>query len=151
MISDYNESLPLNQEQQERMGDVLEENLIGIGVENALVIDTAGNIIVNNSNGNCEHDLSSLATLASSNYAAMNAMAKIIGEEEFPLHFYKGKNENTHFSKINNQFLLITLFSVEVSLGLLSMKIAESAEKIRCIIREWKKGTLNRPQPAQAV
>ncbi|QTA86726.1 roadblock/LC7 domain-containing protein [Desulfonema magnum] len=120
----------LGQEQLERIEHILTEDLIKSGVHSALLIDMAGNIIAKCDNGNCEHDLYSLAALASANFAAVDTMAKIVGEEEFSLLFHKGESESIHFSKVNIEFLLITIFGKEVSLGLLRLKVAEAVEKI---------------------
>ena len=77
------------------------------------------------------HGVYSLAALAAGNFGAVNAMAKIVGEDEFSLLFHKGQDENLHFSKVNNELLLITVFGNDVSLGFLRLKIAESIERIR--------------------
>jgi predicted regulator of Ras-like GTPase activity (Roadblock/LC7/MglB family) len=61
-------------------------------------------------------------------------MAKIIGEGEFSLLFHKGKKENIHFNKIITEFLLITIFSNDISLGFLRLKVNEAAEKIKKIL-----------------
>jgi len=121
----------LGQEELEKIEGVLEEDLIKSGVHSVLLIDMAGNIIAQRDNGNCEHDLYSLAALASANFAAVDTMAKIVGEEEFSLLFHKGERENIHFSKVSNEFLLITIFGKEVSLGLLRLKVAEAVEKVK--------------------
>ncbi len=128
-VTDYT----LGQEQLERIESVLSDDLIKSGVHSALLIDMAGNIIAKCDNGNCQHDLYSLAALASANFAAVDTMAKIVGEEEFSLLFHKGENENIHFSKVNIEFLLITIFGKEVSLGLLRLKVAEAVEKINSV------------------
>lgn len=128
-VSDYT----LAQDQLERIEDVLTDDLIKSGVHSALLIDMAGNIIARCDNGQCQHDLYSLAALASANFAAVDTMAKIVGEEEFSLLFHKGENENIHFSKVNIEFLLITIFGKEVSLGLLRLKVAEAVEKINSV------------------
>lgn len=131
MGSDYDVTdYTLGQEQLERIENVLADDLIASGVHSVLLIDMAGNIIAKCDNGQCQHDLYSLAALASANFAAVDTMAKIVGEEEFSLLFHKGENENIHFSKVNNEFLLITIFGKEVSLGLLRLKVAEAVEKI---------------------
>ncbi len=125
----------LSQEELERIENVLDQDLVKSGVHSALLIDMAGNIIAQRDNGRCEHDLYSLAALASANFAAVDTMAKIVGEEEFSLLFHKGENENIHFSKVDNDFLLITIFGKEVSLGLLRLKVAEAVDKIHKV---WK-------------
>lgn len=120
-----------DQEQLEKAEAVLEEDLIESGVNIALVVDMAGHIVANAHSAGCSHDVYSLAALAAGNFGAVNAMAKIVGEEEFSLLFHKGQDENLHFSKINEELLLITTFGNDVSLGFLRLKIAEAIERIR--------------------
>jgi predicted regulator of Ras-like GTPase activity (Roadblock/LC7/MglB family) len=74
-----------------------------------------------------------LAALAAGNFGAVSAMAKIIGEEEFSLLFHKGHKESIHFSKVLADFLLVTIFGKEVSLGFLRLKVSEAIERIKMI------------------
>ncbi|MFA7464584.1 MAG: roadblock/LC7 domain-containing protein, partial [Syntrophales bacterium] len=90
-----------------------------------MLIDTAGNIIAVVNNGSDIRDVYSLAALAAANFGAMNSMAKIVGEDEFSLLFHKGRTENIHLSKVNRDFLLINIFTNQLSLGFLRMKVAE--------------------------
>ncbi len=110
---------------------ILQKDLIKNGVHSVLLIDMAGNIIANSDNGNCDHDVYSLAALASANFAAVDTMAKIVGEDEFSLLFHKGEQESIHFSKVQSEFLLISIFGKSTSLGLLRLKVAEAIEKIK--------------------
>jgi predicted regulator of Ras-like GTPase activity (Roadblock/LC7/MglB family) len=121
----------LGQEQLEKIESILEEDLIEAGVHSVLLIDMAGNIIAKCDDGQSNHDLYSLAALASANFAAVDTMAKILGEEEFSLLFHKGERENIHFSKVHSEFLLITIFGKDVALGLLRLKVADAVEKIK--------------------
>jgi predicted regulator of Ras-like GTPase activity (Roadblock/LC7/MglB family) len=125
----------LGQEQLDRIEHILQDDLVESGVHSVLLIDMAGNIIAKGDNGNCEHDVYSLAALASANFAAVDTMAKIVGEDEFSLLFHKGEKESIHFSKVQNDFLLISIFGKQVSLGLLRLKVAEAVEKIKEV---WK-------------
>ena len=77
-----------------------------------------------------KHDIYSLAALAAGNFGAVSTMAKLIGEEEFSLLFHKGQKEHIHFSKVTGDFLLITIFGKEISLGFLRLKVAEAMEKL---------------------
>jgi len=128
--SDYDDDLTIDQDQLDNIETILADDLVASGVHSTLLIDMAGNIIAQSDNGNCEHDLYSLAALASANFAAVDTMAKIVGEEEFSLLFHKGESENIHFSKVNAGLLLITIFGKEVALGLLRLKVAEAIQKI---------------------
>ncbi len=94
----------------------------------------AGNVIANLNDGEIKHDIYSLAALAAGNFGAVSSMAKIIGEDEFSLLFHKGEKENIHFSKVSNDFLLITIFGKELSLGFLRLKVSEAIEKIERLL-----------------
>ena len=118
------------QEQIDRIEDILTKELIASGVRCVLLINMAGNIIAKSDNGETRHDDSSLAALAAGNVGAVDAMAKLVGEDEFSLLFHKGKTESLHFSKISDEFLMITIFGNEISLGLLRLKVSETITKI---------------------
>ncbi len=122
-----------DQEQLEKTEEILDEDLVKSGVNIALVVDMAGHIIANSRDEDCRHDVYSLAALAAGNFGAVNAMAKLVGEDEFSLLFHKGQDENLHFSKVNDELLLITTFGNDVSLGFLRLKIAEAIERIRSL------------------
>ncbi len=120
-----------DQEQLDKTESILEKDLVSSGVKIALVVDMAGHIIANSRSDDCSHDVYSLAALAAGNFGAVNAMAQIVGEDEFSLLFHKGQDENLHFSKVTEEILLITTFGNDISLGFLRLKIAEAIEKIR--------------------
>jgi predicted regulator of Ras-like GTPase activity (Roadblock/LC7/MglB family) len=124
----------LGQEQLDGIENVLEQDLIDLGVHCVFLIEMAGNIIANLDNGEVDHDIYSLAALAAGNFGAVSSMAKIIGEDEFSILFHKGKKENIHFSKVMSDFLLITIFGNEVSLGFLRLKVSESIEKLTSLL-----------------
>ncbi|NNF97792.1 MAG: roadblock/LC7 domain-containing protein [Desulfobacteraceae bacterium] len=110
-----------------------------MGVTCVLLIDMAGNIIANIDNGKRKHDIYSLAALAAGNFGAVSAMAKIIGEDEFSLLFHKGKKENIHFSRVSDEFLLVSIFGNQVSLGFLRLKVAETIKTIKDLLKTAKK------------
>ena len=127
-------TLDLDKKQFESIEAILSEELIELGVRCVLLIDLAGNIIVNLDDGDLEHDIYSLAALAAGNFGAVSAMAKIVGEEDFSLLFHKGESESIHFSKIDNELLLVTIFGKDVSLGFLRLKVTEATKKINEIL-----------------
>ncbi len=124
----------LGQEELEVIEEVLQEDLIDLGVNCVFLIDMAGNVIANLDNGQMEHDIYSLAALAAGNFGAVSEMAKIIGEDEFSLLFHKGEKESIHFSKVMADFLLVTIFGKETSLGFLRLKVAEAVGKIKKLL-----------------
>jgi predicted regulator of Ras-like GTPase activity (Roadblock/LC7/MglB family) len=124
----------LEQRQIEEIEQILSKSLIDLGVHSVILIDMAGNIVVDQDSGDSDHDIYSLAALAAGNYGAMNAMANIVGEDEFSLLFHKGETANIHFSKILSDYLLVSIFGKEVSLGFLRLKVAEVVTKIENLL-----------------
>ena len=124
----------VSQEQLEQIDAILSEKLIKLGVDCVIIIDMAGNIITAKDNGESKYDVYSFAALAAGNFATVDAMAKLVGEQEFSLLFHKGKKENIHFNKIIMDFLLITIFGNDTSLGFLRLKVAEAVDKLSKIL-----------------
>jgi predicted regulator of Ras-like GTPase activity (Roadblock/LC7/MglB family) len=124
----------LGQEQLDSIEEILQQDLVDIGVHSVFLIDMAGNVIANLDNGNFNHDIYSLAALAAGNFGAISQMASIIGEKEFSLLFHKGEKEHIHFNKVMHDFLLITIFGKDLSLGFLRLKASEAIKKINEIL-----------------
>jgi predicted regulator of Ras-like GTPase activity (Roadblock/LC7/MglB family) len=121
----------VSQEQLEKIDEILSEQLIKIGVDCVIIIDMAGNIITAKDNGTSRYDVYSFAALAAGNFATVDAMAKLVGEQEFSLLFHKGTDCNIHFSKIDEELLLITMFGKHISLGFLRLNVVKALEQIR--------------------
>jgi predicted regulator of Ras-like GTPase activity (Roadblock/LC7/MglB family) len=120
----------LDQHVLDSIDDILEKELVSIGIQCVFLIDLAGNIISSIDDENNPHDIYSLAALAAGNFGAVNEMAKLIGESDFSLLFHKGERESIHFSKVLEDFLLISIFSKDVSLGFVRLKVHEGIGKI---------------------
>lgn len=121
----------VSQEQLEKIDQIIIAKLIDLGVDCAIIIDMAGNIITAKDNGESKYDVYSFAALAAGNFATVDAMAKLVGEQEFSLLFHKGQDSNIHFSKIDDELLLISMFGREISLGFLRLNVVEAIEQIR--------------------
>ncbi len=124
----------ISQEQLDEIDSLLLDALIGIGVHSAIVVDVAGNVIAEHDDGGQSSiDVHAFAALAAGNFAAVDAMAQLVGEQEFSLHFHKGETESINFSKVNDDILLITIFGNDVSLGFLRLKTTEVINSIKKI------------------
>lgn len=97
------------------------------GISSILVIDNAGTLIVN-IGSRIDLDAISLAAVAAANFAATEQIARLIGERDFLLLFYKGHTESFHFSRVGTDYIIVTIFNNSLSLGLLRLKIAEVAQ-----------------------
>ena len=123
-----------HQEQIDRIEDILQRDLKKQDIHFVLLIDLAGHIIARCDNGNKGYDVYAMAALAAGNYAAVKAMATIVGEDDFSMMFHKGKKENIHFSRVGDKFLLITIFGNTMSLGLLRLNVSEAINKIKKVL-----------------
>lgn len=115
--------------------NLLEDTLIQAGVRTALLIDSAGNIIVNVSREGCagEFDAMSLAALTAASLAATTQIAQILGEEDFSILFHKGENTNIHFSRTGDNLILVSIFDQNVSLGLVRCRVQELSGALNTI------------------
>ena len=113
----------LSHEALEDITVVLDKDLLRAGADCALIVDRAGYVIVNRGDPS-NLDIVALAALSAANYGATEEIAKLIGEQDFSLLFHKGKNENVHYTKVGDDYFLITLFGKDVSLGLIRMRTA---------------------------
>jgi len=123
-----------DQSQLDAIDNAIITNLIDSGLDYVIFMDMAGNTIAKHSSGKSRLDSTAFAALAAGNFAAVDAMAKLVGEPEFSLHFHKGEKSSIHFSKVNEETLLITMFNREISLGLVRLKVAETVKEILHIL-----------------
>lgn len=123
----------VSQEQLEQMDHIITTKLVDLGVDCVVIIDMAGNIITAKDSGVSKYDVYSFAALAAGNFATVDAMAKLVGEQEFSLLFHKGQDSNIHFSKIDDELLLISMFGKEISLGFLRLNVIDVIEQIKAL------------------
>lgn len=123
----------VSQEQLEKIDEIITAKLIDLGVDCVIIIDMAGNIITAKDTSDNKYDVYSFAALAAGNFATVDAMAKLVGEQEFSLLFHKGQDSNIHFSKIDDELLLISMFGKGISLGFLRLNVVDAIEQIRAL------------------
>lgn len=123
-------------EQLDAIDKVIKANLVEAGIDHVIYMDMAGNTIAKHDSGDSELDTIAFAALAAGNFAAVDAMAQLVGEREFSLLFHKGEKSSIHFSKVSEDTLLITMFSKDTSLGMVRLKVGETIEQINRIMTE---------------
>ena len=105
-----------------KLEDIISDEILDSGADFVMIIDLSGNLILQK--GTLEMDDSfSLAALSAANFAATAQIAKLIGEEDFSLLFHKGDKKNIHFSRLGKDYIILTLFDENVSLGLIRLKL----------------------------
>jgi predicted regulator of Ras-like GTPase activity (Roadblock/LC7/MglB family) len=125
--------LILSKESINKLEQTLNKELLENGVDHAFIVDSSGNLITEGGKFPPD-DIMPLAALLSANFAATERIAKIIGEKDFTLLFHKGSKFNIHFGRINKDFILVTLFGNEVSLGLVRLGSSRAIEQMLPIL-----------------
>jgi predicted regulator of Ras-like GTPase activity (Roadblock/LC7/MglB family) len=86
-------------------------------------------------------DTTSLASLTAGSIAATGGLAKIIGEEEFPVHFHQGQRDNLHVTLVGGRVILVVIFDDRSSLGLVRLRVKKAGVELARVFEEIQKQT----------
>jgi predicted regulator of Ras-like GTPase activity (Roadblock/LC7/MglB family) len=75
-------------------------------------------------------DTTSLASLTAGSVAATGGLAKIVGEEEFPIHFHQGQRDNLHITLVGGRMILVVVFDERSSLGLVRLRVKKAGAQL---------------------
>jgi len=86
-------------------------------------------------------DTTSLASLTAGCIAATGGLAKIVGEDEFPVHFHQGQRDNLHMTLVAHRIILVVIFDDRSSLGLVRLRVKKAGAELAKIFEEIQKKT----------
>lgn len=78
-------------------------------------------------------DTTSLASLTAGNVAATDGLAHLIGERGFPVLSHEGERDNIHISIIAARVILVVIFDVRSSLGLVRLRVKRATTEMSAI------------------
>ena len=84
-------------------------------------------------------DTTSLASLTAGCIAATGGLAKIVGEEEFPIHFHQGQRDNLHISLVAKRIILVVVFDDRSSLGLVRLRVKKAGVELAKVFEQIQK------------
>ena len=84
-------------------------------------------------------DTTSLASLTAGCIAATGGLAKIVGEDEFPVHFHQGQRDYLHITQIGGRIILVVIFDDRSSLGLVRLRVKKAGAQLAKIFEEIQK------------
>ena len=90
-------------------------------------------------------DTTSLASLTAGCIAATGGLAKIVGEEEFPVHFHQGARDNLHITLIAGRIILVVVFDERSSLGLVRLRVKKAGAQLARVFEDIQKKTEHGP------
>jgi predicted regulator of Ras-like GTPase activity (Roadblock/LC7/MglB family) len=94
-------------------------------------------------------DTTSLASLTAGSIAATGGLAKIIGEEDFPVHFHQGQRDNLHITLVAKRVILVVIFDDRSSLGLVRLRVKKAGAELARVFEDLRKKAEN-PEAAGA-
>jgi predicted regulator of Ras-like GTPase activity (Roadblock/LC7/MglB family) len=119
----------LFEEDIQRIEDVLREYLERSDATTAIVIDKGGFLIANQGDAR-RFDLTTIAALASGAYMANQTIANLVHEENFDSVYQQGENFSMFVANIDENCLLMVIFSSKVGVGVVKYHAAEARTDI---------------------
>jgi len=84
-------------------------------------------------------DSTSLASLTAGCIAATGGLARIVGEDEFPVHFHQGERDNLHITLVGSRVILVVVFDERSSLGLVRLRVKKAGAELNRVFEEIRK------------
>ncbi len=135
-LKDGSRQVILNGKQYEAITKVLSELATKTKASAILFADMSGQLI--SQRGHTEDmNTTVLSALAASDFAATSEMAKLVGEEaKFKLLFHEGEKRNVYLSNVGDDFFLVVVFDVSVTLGLIRIYTKKAIEDLLSALEE---------------
>lgn len=111
----------LGEEEFERIQTVLNGLLDETNARTALLVDRAGQLLVNVGE-DLSFDPTSFASLTAADFSANDQLAKMIGEQEFASLFHQGEKESMFLADVAHRVILVILFNNKTTVGMVRLK-----------------------------
>ena len=134
----FDSQLVMLEEDFRKIAAVCERLVRDANSKGVFVVDKAGQLIAEA--GELRGiDSTSLASLTAGCIAATGGLAKIVGEEEFPIHFHQGQRDNLHITLVGGRMILVVIFDERSSLGLVRLRVKKAGVELSKIFEEIEK------------
>src|SRR3990170_2630318 len=122
-------SLVMFDEELKGISEIIERLLRDSNAKSVYLVDKDGQLIAS-SGDTRDIDSTSLASLTAGNIAATGGLAKLIGEKEFSILFHEGEKDNLHISVVEQRVILVVIFDMRSSLGLVRLRVKKASEEL---------------------
>lgn len=135
-LKDGSRQVILNGKQYDAITKVLSELATKTKASAILFADMSGQLISQRGKTD-DMNTTVLSALAASDFAATSEMAKLVGEEaKFKLLFHEGDKRNVYLSNVGDDFFLVVVFDVSVTLGLIRIYTKKAIEDLTEALEE---------------
>lgn len=129
-LKDGSRQIILTAKQFDEITKVLTELAAKTKASTILLADISGQLITQRGNTD-EINTAILSALAASDFAATSEMAKLVGEDaKFKLLFHEGEKRNVYLSNVGDNFFLVVVFDVSVTLGLVRIYTKKAIQNL---------------------
>jgi predicted regulator of Ras-like GTPase activity (Roadblock/LC7/MglB family) len=133
-----NAQLVMYDEDYRRIVEVIQRLVRDANAKGVFVVDRNGQLI--GEAGELRGiDTTSLASLTAGCIAATGGLAKLVGEEDFPVHFHQGQRDNLHITLVSSRTILVVVFDDRSSLGLVRLRVKKAGSELAKIFEEIQK------------
>jgi predicted regulator of Ras-like GTPase activity (Roadblock/LC7/MglB family) len=130
--------LVMQQEDFDKVFAIIQKLVRDANAKGIFVVDKAGQLVAEA--GELQGiDSTSLASLTAGCVAATSGLAKIVGEEEFPIHFHQGQRDNLHMTLVGDRMILVVVFDERSSLGLVRLRVKKAGSGLAKVFEEVHK------------
>ena len=139
--------LVMQKEDFDRVLGIIQRLVRDANAKGVFVVDKAGQLI--GEAGELRGiDSTSLASLTAGCIAATGGLAKILGEEEFPIHFHQGERDNLHMTLVGERMILVVVFDERSSLGLVRLRVKKAGGELAKLFEDIRKKAETQAQGA---
>jgi predicted regulator of Ras-like GTPase activity (Roadblock/LC7/MglB family) len=134
----FDTQLVMLEDDYQKVSVVIERLVRDANSKGVFLVDKSGQLVAE-AGDMVGIDTTSLASLTAGCIAATGGLAKIVGEEEFPIHFHQGQRDNLHITLIGTRMILVVVFGEQSSLGLVRLRVKKAGSELGKIFEEIKK------------
>ncbi len=139
-LKDGSRQIILTAKQFDEITKILTELAAKTKASTILLADISGQLITQRGNTD-EINTAILSALAASDFAATSEMAKLVGEDaKFKLLFHEGEKRNVYLSNVGDNFFLVVVFDVSVTLGLVRIYTKKAIQNLLNVFKTSEAG-----------
>lgn len=139
-LKDGSRQIILTPQQFDEITKILSELAAKTKASTILLADISGQLITQRGNTD-DINTAILSALAASDFAATSEMAKLVGEDaKFKLLFHEGEKRNVYLSNVGDNFFLVVVFDVSVTLGLVRIYTKKAIQNLLKVFEESEPG-----------
>lgn len=116
--------------------------------DGCVICDGGGHMLVQKGTGT--NDPLLLSALGAGVFAGSRELAQMLGEDNFSAVFHQGERKSIFIRAVNEEILLVVIFSKQDGAGLVKLYAAPAADRIRGLLEESKKSGKNVPHEEQS-